>query len=490
MASKLLVVEDDRQQRRYLSAVLSSAGHEVAAVEGGQAALDHLLGRGPGAACDAVLLDLNMPDMDGLEVLRAARRAGVSVPVIVLTSDGSVARAVEAMRAGANDFLVKPAGPERLEVTLRNVLEITALRTDVRRLSRSEVDRLAFDDLIAGSNSIRGAIDIAKKAAGSDIPVLIDGESGTGKEVFARAIHGASARAGKPFVAVNCGALPEHLVESILFGHEKGAFTGAVEKRVGKFKEAEGGTLFLDEIGDLPPQAQVKLLRALQSGEIDPVGASGTQRVDVRLVSATHQDLQDMVKAGKFRDDLYYRISAFPLTLPALRDRRADLADLATMFLARYAASEGAEARGFSAAAMRVIEEADWPGNVRQLQNTIHRAVVLCDGPEIRPEHLVGLHRRNGSAGDHAAGGQGMSDETLMQADGHVRKLADVEAMAIERAIEVYHGRMAEVARRLGIGRSTLYRKLEELNLSRERRSQSARTPVQSAAGAMPRAVR
>ncbi|MDT8345171.1 MAG: sigma-54 dependent transcriptional regulator, partial [Thermohalobaculum sp.] len=336
MAATVLVADDDRLQRNYLSAILSSAGFSVQTSAGGVDALARLADGGPAPAL--CLLDLNMPDLDGIEVLRRMRAAGATMPVIVLTADGSVTRAVEAMRAGAVDFLVKPVGPERLEVSIRNALAMSALTTEVRRLTRQETDRLGFDDLIAASPAIRTAIGLARRAAGSDIPVLIDGESGTGKEVFARAIHGDGPRTGRAFVAVNCGALPGDLIESILFGHEKGAFTGAVDRRPGKFKEASGGTLFLDEVGELPMPAQVKLLRAIQTGEIDPVGATGSVKVDIRLISATNRDLRAMVAAGTFREDLYYRLSVFPLALPPLRERRADISGLAEMFLARHRA--------------------------------------------------------------------------------------------------------------------------------------------------------
>jgi len=258
-----------------------------------------------------------MPDLDGIKVLERVRAAGVGLPILVLTADGSVSPAVDAMRAGANDFIVKPAAPERLDVSIRNAL--------------------------------------ARRVARSDMPVLIEGESGTGKEVFARAIHGSSDRDGAPFVAVNCGALPAALVESILFGHEKGSFTGATERRKGKFQEATGGTLFLDEIGELPLDAQVKLLRAIQTGEIDPVGAAGPVKVDIRLISATNRDLRAMVAEGAFREDLYYRVSVFPLILPRLCERREDIPGLAQMFLARATAAEDMFIEGFSTAAMETI---------------------------------------------------------------------------------------------------------------------------------------
>ncbi|MEL6481840.1 MAG: sigma-54 dependent transcriptional regulator [Pseudomonadota bacterium] len=465
MSSNILIVEDDRQQRRYLAAVLTSAGHKVEAVANAESAMTRLMDA-EAPPMQLCLLDLHMPAIDGLALLKRLRAAGHTLPVIVLTGDGSVARAVDAMRAGANDFLVKPIGPERLEVSIRNVLEISTLSSDVRRLSREEGQALGFDDLVAQSASFRDAIKLANRSAQSDIPVLLTGESGSGKEVFARAVHGASNRADMPFVAVNCGALRDGTVDAVLFGHEKGAFSGATERRSGKFQEASGGTLFLDEIGELPAAAQVKLLRALQQREIEPLGAAKPVGVDIRLVSASNQDLAGMVADGRFREDLYYRISAFPIHLPPLRERREDLLMLAQMFLTRFAAAEGMRITGFSEDAAQLIESADWPGNVRQLQNTVHRAVVLAEGPVIRAEHLVGIETtcRTGSVAADAAARDALVDE-----DGQIRKLAEIEAEAIQRALTIYHGRMAEVARRLGIGRSTLYRKLEELNLSRRR---------------------
>ena len=458
MQPLILIAEDDAQQRRHLSLMLRASGHRVSEAAGGQATLDGLLGGGE--APSLLLLDLNMPDLDGISVLRRLRGAGLGLPVLVLTSDGSVSRAVEAMQAGATDFLVKPVGPERLEVSIRNALALSSLSSEVRRLSRTQENRLAFEDLVADAPAMQEVIALARRAAGSDIPVLIEGESGTGKEVFARAIHGSSPRAGGPFVAVNCGALPATLVESILFGHEKGAFTGATARRPGRFQEADGGTLFLDEVGELPPEAQVKLLRALQVGEVDPVGASRPVPVDIRLVSATNRDLSAMIAEGRFREDLYYRIGVFPLSLPPLRERREDLPALAAMFLARCAAKERTAVERFSEEAMRAIAGAPWPGNVRQLENTIHRAVVLAEGATVGLRQLRGL---GGAAGADAAAepeGRGFLDD-----DGHVRPLSEIEAAAIRLALGLYGGRMAETARRLGIGRSTLYRKLEELRI-------------------------
>ncbi|MGF1501967.1 MAG: sigma-54-dependent transcriptional regulator [Paracoccaceae bacterium] len=498
MTASILIADDDRAQRRFLSTVLSADGYRIEEAGGGGAAVERLLGT-EGGGVSLLLLDLLMPDLDGLSVLRKIRAAGLTLPVLVITADGSITRAVEAMRAGATDFLVKPVAPERLTVSIRNALAIADLSTEVRRLSRRHDNRLSFDELIAIAGPMREAIALARRAARSDIPLLIEGESGTGKEVFARAVHGSGDRAGRPFVAVNCGAIPATLVESTLFGHEKGAFTGATARRAGMFQEAQGGTLFLDEVGELPLDAQVKLLRALQTGEVDPVGASEPVRVDIRLISATNRRLEEMIADGRFREDLYYRLSVFPLRLPPLRDRRDDIPGLARMFLSRFVAEEEVPIEGISRTAMEAIMAAPWPGNVRELENTIHRAVVLADGPMIEPEDLrgpsgaIGLRRAppdrasdppdpapvdgactrptRGDCGLGEAGPRDPHDDTapcedpFLREDGHIRRLIEIEADAIQRAIALYKGKMSETARRLGIGRSTLYRKIEELRI-------------------------
>lgn len=484
MDARILIVDDDAQQRRYILAVLSASGYTASAVDSGRAVIERMKTAGS-ESCDLILLDLKMHDLDGIEVLRQLRRNDVRTPVLVMTSDGSISRAVDAMRAGANDFLIKPVGPERLDVSIRNALAMSDLSTEVRRLSRTEENRLSFEELVAVASSTREAISMARRAARSDIPILIQGESGTGKEIFARAIHGSSERAGSPFVAVNCGALPAQLVESILFGHEKGSFTGATERRIGRFQEASGGTLFLDEVGELPLDAQVKLLRAIQTGEIDPVGATQPVKVDIRLISATNRDLSEMIRSGGFREDLFYRLSVFPMKLPALRERREDLPGLARMFLKRFAAAEAVPVEGFTQSAMEAIAHADWPGNVRQLENTIHRSVVMTDSPLIRPSDLHGIESQdaslavrrgvaglkprpvNGSVEDESQHQPEPETNPLIREDGHIRRLLDIEAEAIAKALTIYRGRMSETARRLGIGRSTLYRKIDELQIDK-----------------------
>src|SRR5882672_8716288 len=378
MAHTILVVDDDPVQRRLLEAAITRSGMQVVTAPGGQPALDLI--NGPrGDQITLILLDLVMPDMGGLEVLEKLRPTNPDLPVIVLTAKGGIDSAVEAMRAGANDFLVKPASPERIAISIRNQLKIGTLSGEVTRLKKKTDNRLSFDDLVATSAEMKQVFRLGTRAAQSNIPILIEGESGAGKELIARAIQGSSERAGRPFITVNCGAIPENLIESILFGHEKGAFTGASDKHLGKFQEADGGTLFLDEIGELRLDMQVKLLRALQEGEIDPVGAKRPIKVDVRIISATNRDLAELTREGRFREDLYYRLNVFPVLIPPLRDRREDIPALAQYFVARFAAEENKQVSGFTSEALALLDSYGWPGNVRQLENTIFRAVVLCD---------------------------------------------------------------------------------------------------------------
>jgi DNA-binding NtrC family response regulator len=488
MTDRVLIVDDDPVQRRLLENMVAKMGLEPVLAEGGDMAVTRLAD--PDAPIDCVVLDLVMPDLDGLGVLAKMRESGIAVPVIVQTAHGGIDNVVSAMRAGAVDFVVKPVGFERLQVSLRNALAARALEGEIARMKRSRAGTLTFKDVITRSERMRTVLHAAEKAAASNIPVLIEGESGVGKELIARAIHGSGERRAKPFVAVNCGALPDTLVESILFGHEKGAFTGASERHIGKFVEASGGTLFLDEVGELPLTAQVKLLRAIQEGEVEPVGARKPVKVDVRLMSATNRDLTADVKSGRFREDLFYRLHVFPITVPPLRERSEDIPGLARHFLLRFAAEEGRRVRQLSGEALNLLLAYRWPGNVRQLENTIFRAVVLAEGDEIgvnefpqiaaqvaagadapivpAPQAQAGLdglllHEGAPTAPPvaHAAAGA----LALLDPAGEVRPLDDIEAEAIKFAIAHYRGQMSEVARRLQIGRSTLYRKLESLNI-------------------------
>ena len=382
MAASILIADDDAVARRLVENMVQKCGYEAVVVDSGDAAVELLTG--PDApVIDAVVLDLVMPGLDGMGVLAKIREAGLTVPVIVQTAHGGIDNVVSAMRAGAQDFVVKPVGLERLQVSLRNALNTSALKGELQRIRHSREGRLTFSDIVTRSDAMAAVLRTAQKAASSAIPVLIEGESGVGKELFARAIHGSGERKSKPFVAVNCGAIPDNLVELILFGHEKGAFTGATERHTGKFVEAHGGTLFLDEVSELPLTAQVKLLRALQEGAVEAVGGKKPVKVDVRIISATNRKLLDRVKGGQFREDLFYRLHVLPLTIPPLRARREDIPHLLRHFLARFGAEENRTITGISGEAMAHLAQLDWPGNIRQLENAVYRAVVMSDGDQL-----------------------------------------------------------------------------------------------------------
>jgi DNA-binding NtrC family response regulator len=488
MASTILIVDDDPVQRRLLEAMVRRFGYEPIVTDSGEAGLRALTSE-DGDRIDVVVLDLIMPELDGIGMLEKMRAAGIETPVIVQTANGSIDAVVSAMRAGALDFVVKPVGVERLQVSLQNALRVDGLKDEIRRMRRRATGTLTFKDLATRSPDMGRVIRLAERAAKSNIPVLIEGESGVGKEVLARAIQGSSDRRGKPFITVNCGAIPENLVESVLFGHEKGSFTGATDKHIGKFVEANGGTLFLDEIGELPLDAQVKLLRAIQEGEVDPVGGRKSVRVDIRLISATNKSLLDQVKQGRFREDLYYRLNVFPMTLPPLRARREDIPDLTMSFITRFAAEEGKRVRGISAEALELITNYAWPGNVRQLENALFRAVVLADRDELTVSEFPQIASQVEGYGVHIPPAPVFAETGTAQAplreivrvevqdpnaislvdeEGELKTLDGLEAEIIRFALRHYRGHMSEVSRRLGIGRSTLYRKLKDFGLEEE----------------------
>jgi DNA-binding NtrC family response regulator len=495
MAKRVLIVDDDPAQRRILEELIKRFGLEARTVGSGASALALLEGPEK-SGISLVLLDLVMPEVDGMTVLERVQGHAGTPPIIVLTAHGSIDAAIGAMRLGAVDFVVKPASPERLEISVKSALKLGALEGEIKRIKKAQEGTLTFSDLIIRGEAMQRVITLGKRAAASNIPVLIEGESGVGKELIARAIQGESERAGRPFITVNCGAIPENLVESILFGHEKGSFTGAVDKRTGKFQEADGGTLFLDEVGELPLDAQVKLLRALQEGEIDPVGAKRPVKVNFRLISATNRDMIQLVKDGKFREDLYYRLNVFPVMVPPLRERLGDVPELARHFLARFAAEESKRVSSISDDAMRMLTSYAWPGNVRQLENAMFRAVVLADGPELTvaefPQiaaHVPGFkaeippapalpQRPPAFTGPALLGAEATVPQTVeirgsassigipaVRENGDIRPLDEIEADMIRLALGRYRGHMTEVAKRLKIGRSTLYRKMQEYGL-------------------------
>jgi DNA-binding NtrC family response regulator len=487
MAASILIADDDPVQRRLVENMVQKCGYETTVVDSGDAAIA-LLTASDAPAFDAMVLDLVMPGLDGMGVLAKIREAGLSIPVVVQTAHGGIDNVVSAMRAGAQDFVVKPVGIERLQVSLRNALNASALKGELQRIKHSREGRLTFADIITRSEAMAGVLHTARKAAASTIPVLVEGESGVGKELFARAIHGSGERKSKPFVAVNCGAIPDNLVESILFGHEKGAFTGATERHMGKFVEASGGTLFLDEVGELPLAAQVKLLRALQEGTVEAVGGRKPVKVDVRIISATNRKLLDHVKSGHFREDLFYRLHVLPLTVPPLRMRREDIPHLLRHFLARFCAEENRHITGISGEAMAHLSQLEWPGNIRQLENAVYRAVVMSEADQLG---LLDFPQTAGLPAPPASEAHGeplivgpafhstvpamvsgneipiaplpsAGTLAMLTNAGEMRPLEELESEIIRFAISHYRGQMSEVARRLKIGRSTLYRKLDE----------------------------
>lgn len=460
MAKRVLIVDDDPAQRRILEEMIKRQGFETKTTNSGEQAIQILEGPDHGSI-SLVLLDLVMPGVDGMAVLdRLSQKPGIP-PIIVQTAHGSIDAAINAMRAGAADFVIKPASPERLEVSIRTALKIEALSGEISRIKKKVEGTLTFNDLIIRGDAMQRVIALGKRAASSNIPVLIEGESGVGKELIARAIQGESERVGRPFVTVNCGAIPENLVESILFGHEKGSFTGASERRTGKFQEADGGTLFLDEVGELPLDAQVKLLRALQEGEIDPVGSKKPVKVNFRLISATNRDMIQLVKEGKFREDLYYRLNVIPIQVPALREREGDIPLLIHHFLKRHCQEKEIPLKRMSKGVTETLDRYRWPGNVRELENLIERLVILTDGDEIGIEDLPPRIRQCESPQQNA------SLEIALREGGIdlKRTLDDLENQLILEALKLAGGVKNKAASLLGLNRTTLIEKMKKKKL-------------------------
>ncbi|HEY9009762.1 MAG TPA: sigma-54 dependent transcriptional regulator [Devosia sp.] len=493
--TRVLIVDDDPVQLRLTAEVANRAGFAPVTATGGRQALD-LLRADPGIG--AMVLDLVMPDFDGMGVMEAMARENIATPVIVQTAHSSLETVVTAMRHGAADFFVKPVAPERLIISLRNALKLEELETLVRTDRNRRSGTLGVSDILTRSPVMDRVISLCGKAARTPIPVLIEGETGVGKELIARVIQGTSDRAGKPFITVNCGAIPANLVESILFGHRKGAFTGAVADQAGKFAEAHSGTIFLDEVGELPLETQVKLLRVIQEGEIEPIGATRPERVNVRIISATNRRLLNLAKSGAFREDLYYRLNVFPIYVPPLRERTEDIGLLVNHFIARLSAETGKRVVGISPPALELLKGYSWPGNIRQLENAVYRAVVLCDGAYLETADFPQIVAQTAGRADalrlteslpvpsapvhidqasvrirEADKGEAIPDRFL-DARGEVTALADLERDLIAFALKHYGGRMSRVARALGIGRSTLYRKLREYGLDEGVESEAA----------------
>ena len=487
--TRVLVVDDDPVQLRLTAEVANRAGFKPLLAMGGEQALAMLR---EDRNIGAMILDLVMPDLDGMGVMDAMRREGLTTPVIIQTANASLETVISAMRNGAADYFVKPVAPERLVISLRNAMKLDALEAAIRSEHARKTGTFASSDMIARAPAMARVLNLCGKAAKSNIPVLLEGETGVGKELIARIIQGSGDRAGKPFITVNCGAIPPNLVESVLFGHKKGAFTGAVADHAGKFAEAHNGTLFLDEVGELPLDIQVKLLRVIQEGEIEPIGSTRPERINVRLISATNRRLLNLAKSGEFREDLYYRLNVFPIYTPPLRERMEDVPALVSMFIARFAAEAGKRVLGISPAALTLLMAYDWPGNVRQLENCVYRAVVLTDGPfletvdfpqivaqangreiaakaiENAPVAAAPTHIDTAASRPRLAAEQPVRQDRFLDPSGEIAALAEIERAAIVFAIEHHGGRMSRVARALKIGRSTLYRKLHEYGLADE----------------------
>ncbi len=449
--ARVLIVDDDAASRRLLDVRLRAMGCEVFTAGDGREALAAVQQEPPAL----MMLDLQMPRMDGMELLRTLRRDGIELPIIVITAHGSIETAVEAMKEGAYDFLPKPFDPKHLEIVVRKALERRQL-IESNQLLR---ETLAADaqDIIGGSASVRRAVEMARKVAATNSTVLLLGQSGTGKEVFSHAIHRWSPRKDKPFVIVNCVALSEQLLESELFGHERGAFTGAHQTKKGKFELAHGGTVFLDEIGDMPAPLQAKLLRVLQDHTFERVGGTRPIRADIRVIAATSRDLEKAVRDERFREDLFYRLNVVSITLPPLRERREDIPALVEHFVARYARETKKTVRGVSKEAMDLLAAHAWPGNIRELANVIERAVVLCAGDQIEAEDLA-------LPGSAAASPAGPPAPSVVVGEFHQRVQEHKQAL-VKAALGQAGGNQTKAAELLGLQRTYLVKLLRALKI-------------------------
>jgi DNA-binding NtrC family response regulator len=446
---RILIVDDDESVAMLFKRILEKEGYEVESASSGEEAL----GRLEAQWFDLVVSDLRMPGLDGLEFLRRAKLSNPSVPCIVLTGYATVDSAVAAMKEGAHDYLTKPINNDEMKLVVKKALEVHRLVREVERLRQSLGSESSFGNILGKSKAMRGLFRLIRQVAHSQATILVFGESGTGKELVARSIHQHSPRRDRPFVAIDCGALPETLLESELFGHVRGSFTGAISNKKGLFEEAHGGTLLLDEIGGTSLAFQSKLLRVLQENEIRPVGSSKSIRVDVRVIAATNRDLKAAVKEGTFREDLYYRLAVIPIVLPPLRERREDIPLLANHFVAKYCEKNRLEPKRLSAKALKLLIDHPWPGNVRELENVIERAVLTSPGREIDPGTLFPEPERREE-----------SPQALRQA---IRTAMEIlEKRKIIEATEKAGGIRAEAARILGISRATLYNKLKRYNLT------------------------
>jgi two-component system NtrC family response regulator len=449
---RLLVVDDEKNQRELLEGFLRKKGYDVHAAGGGEAALAWLKENG----CEVILTDHKMPGMDGTTLLRAVKALNPEIAVVLMTAYGTVEKAVEAMKLGAYDYLTKPIDLDELLILLGRIEESLLLTREVRQLRQEIKERFSFEGVITQSPRMAEVLSLVARVAPSQSTVLIRGESGTGKGLLARVIHHHSGRSARPFLTLNCAAIPENLLESELFGHEKGAFTGASALHLGKFEQAHGGTLFLDEIGDLSPALQSKVLRAVQDRAFERVGGSKTITVDVRLISATHQDLEQRIREQRFREDLYYRLNVVSLFLPPLRDRKEDIPILLDHFLKKFGKANGKEDLEISREARDLLLRYNYPGNIRELENLVERAVVLCRGRLITTRE-VPFHLKDGVG----EGGAPLPPADLPLTD----RLDALEKTLIQQALEAAEGVQTRAAEKLGISERVLRYKLKKYKL-------------------------
>jgi two-component system response regulator HydG len=447
---RILVVDDEESHRIMLRAVLKDEGYEVAEAADGSEAV-RAVEQEP---FDLILLDVRMKTMDGIEALNEIRKISPLIPVLIMTAYASVKTAVEALKAGAFDYLTKPLDIEELKILIEKALELYHLREENLTLKERLGDRFDFSKIIGKSGKMRELFDTLSLVAPTDATILILGESGTGKELVANAIHHNSFRKSQPFIKVSCSALPETLLESELFGHEKGSFTGAIARREGRFQLAHRGSIFLDEVGEMSPTTQMKLLRVLQEKEFDPLGSVQTLKVDVRVIAATNKDLDQEVKKGRFREDLFYRLNVIPIHLPPLRERKEDIPDLANHFLSQYREKNKKEIKEFSPKALDLLIRYEWPGNIRELENCIERAVIVARGELIAPVDLP-------PSIQNLPAGKGDS-EILFPAG---ISLQEAEKALILKTLEDAGGNRSRAAEILGINRRTLQMKLKEYGM-------------------------
>ena len=481
LTGRILVADDEESIRWVLTTALSGEGHTVDEVDGGEAAFQRLT-NGP---YDLAIVDIKMPDLDGLSLLSRAREADVQTPIVIITAQNTMANAIEAMKRGAYDYLTKPFDLEEVRLLVQRVLEMRHQTAELTRLERDTRRRFELGvELIGKTPVMQDIFKTIGRVAHTDATVLIQGESGTGKELIARAIHAHSPRWSGPFIALNCSAVPRDLLESELFGHERGAFTGATEQRAGVFEVAHSGTLFLDEIGDMPLELQAKLLRVVQERELTRIGGREVIKVDSRLIAATNQDLERAVKQGRFREDLFFRLNVVPITVPPLRQRRGDIPELVAYFVEKINREMGTKVTGLSPEARTALNAHNWPGNVRELENTLVRAAVLAPGATLMPRDLA-LATRDAAATVYDD--LSLEEVVRLKLKEYFRQTRDVEPTnlydliierverpLIELTLERTGGNQLKASAILGINRNTLHKKITQLKITPKRRTDDA----------------